>query len=82
VHKFNSDKIFSKKIFQQSVKCFVKWEKYKNNKFYERLLKNGVPVFPIDAKKVPFLLQDTIHNYPEYIEFMSSHYLCVTKSGK
>jgi hypothetical protein len=64
------------------VKCFIRWEKFKNNKFYERLLNNGVPVFPIDAKKVPFALQDTIADYPGYIEFMSSHYLCVTKAGR
>lgn len=41
-----------------------------------------MPVFPIDAKKVPYALQDTIKDYPQYIEFMSSHYLCVTKAGK
>ena len=64
IHKFNNDKMFSKKLFQQESKCFVKWETYKNNKFYEKILKKGIPVFPIDIKKVPFALQDNISSYP------------------
>jgi hypothetical protein len=54
----------------------------KNNKFYEGLLKKGVPVFPIDSKKVPFSLQEEIKSYPDYIEFLAGHYLAVAKSGK
>lgn len=81
-HKFHNDKVFTKRLFQQSIKCFVKFELFKNNKFYEGLLKKGVPVFPIDSKKVPFALQEKFATYEEYIEHMFNHYLCVTKSGK
>ena len=57
ISKMNNDKVFSLKVFQQQIKCFVKFELMKNNKFYEGLLKKGIPVFPIDSKKVPFSLQ-------------------------
>ena len=52
----NNDKIFSLKVFQQQIKILVKFELMKNNKFYEGLLKKGIPVFPIDSKKVPSIL--------------------------
>ena len=54
----NNDKVFSTKVFQQKIKCFVRFELMRNNKFYEGLLKKGVPVFPIDSKKVPYSLQE------------------------
>jgi len=57
IKKMNNDKIFSTKVYHQQIKCFVRFELMKNNKFYEGLLKKGVPVFPIDSKKVPYCLQ-------------------------
>jgi hypothetical protein len=54
----------------------------KKSKYYEGLLKKGVPVFPIDSKKVPFCLQQEIANYPGYIEYLARHYVAVTRAGK
>jgi hypothetical protein len=54
VGKYNNDAIFAKRITQQIAKCYVEFELFKKNPFYRKLLKKGVPIFPIDAKKVPF----------------------------
>lgn len=60
----NNDNIFQRKVNQQQIKCLIKFELFKAKKFYEGLLKKGVAVFPIDSKKVPFTLQETINSYP------------------
>lgn len=81
VDKMNNDKKFSIRVFQQQIKCFIKFELFKSKKYYSGLLKKGVPVFPIDSKKVPFCLQDTISSYPAYIQHLAEHYVAVTRSG-
>lgn len=32
-HKCNNDKAFTKQLFGQTIKCFVKFELFKNNKY-------------------------------------------------
>lgn len=82
IKKFNNEPLFAVRVNQQQIKCFVKFELFKRSKFYRNLLRKGVPVFPIDSKKVPHSLQDTLLSYPDYIAHMAQHFLAVTKSGQ
>lgn len=81
-NKFNNDRVFTKQLLGQTIKCFVKFQLFKNNKYLQKLLRKGVPVFPIDTKKIPFSLQQTVGSYQQYIEYVARQYVAVTKSGR
>ena len=46
------------------------------------LLKKGIPLLPIDSRKVPFALEKEVGHYAEYIEWMASKFMAVTKTGQ
>ena len=39
-------------------------------------------MLPIDAKKIPFSLQESVGSYEEYIEKMCRYYFAIGQSGK
>ena len=65
--KIKTEKTFKKSIMKRYVRLFCEFVIFKNSKFLKRMLRDNYPVFPLDAKKIPYCLKDQFSSYDEYL---------------
>jgi hypothetical protein len=55
---------------------------FTQSKIVQKLMLKNIAVFPIDLKKVPFLIQSEVNDYKDYLKLLTDSTLAVVKSGK
>ena len=82
VQKNREDKEFKKMMSRKLTRIFCDFKIFRRSKLIRRLIKQNRVVFPIDVRKVPLCLQDSMEQYHEYLSYLLKSTFAIIKNGE